>query len=246
MLPPDATSAAEPRTAPLDSRTAARTPWLVFATDGPALALGRGGVGAATVVDTVEALRVELTRLRPQLVILAAPPAGPDDIALVAAERRRRPSLRALLLNRPEGVEQRIAALADGFDEALPSSLPLDELVGRARLLATRRPRPLGVIAIGEGIELDLVALELRRDGVVVHLRPKELRLLALLASHPGRVYTRRQLLDRVWGPDVGSDSRTVDVHVRWLRSKIEADPRCPTRLVTVRGIGYRLDAPER
>ncbi len=76
-------------------------------------------------------------------------------------------------------------------------------------------------------------------------MRPKEFSLLALLARNPGRVYTRRQLLDRVWGPGTSSDPRTVDVHVRWLRSKIEPDPGRPIHLVTVRGIGYRLDPLE-
>ena len=67
--------------------------------------------------------------------------------------------------------------------------------------------------------------------------------LLAMLAAHPGRAYTRRQLLDRVWGPGHAGDPRTVDVHVRWLRSKIEQQPEAPEHLVTVRGVGYRLDA---
>ena len=65
-----------------------------------------------------------------------------------------------------------------------------------------------------------------------------------MLAAHPGRAYTRRQLLDRVWGPDQVGDPRTVDVHIRWLRSKIEPQPDRPTHLVTVRGVGYRLDPP--
>ena len=65
-----------------------------------------------------------------------------------------------------------------------------------------------------------------------------------MLAGHPGRAYTRRQLLDRVWGADHDGDPRTVDVHVRWLRSKIEAEPGHPVHLVTIRGIGYRLDPP--
>jgi len=64
--------------------------------------------------------------------------------------------------------------------------------------------------------------------------------------SRRGRACTRRQLLDRVWGPGAESDPRTADVHVRWLRAKIEAHPEHPTRLVSVRGIGYRLDGPER
>ena len=93
-----------------------------------------------------------------------------------------------------------------------------------------------------EDASVDLIAHEVRRGGELVHLRPKEFQLLAMLAAHPGRAYTRRQLLDRVWGHDHHGDPRTVDVHVRWLRSKIEPRPDAPVHLVTVRGVGYRLD----
>lgn len=246
MLPRDAAPTRTPGPASLAHDVTARSTWLVFATEGPALELCRLASVTAAVVSSTSVLRTELARQRPRLVLLASPPASAEDIAMVAAERRRRPSLRVLLVNAPEAVEQRLGALAEGFDDALPSNLPAEELVGRARLLASPRPRATSVVAIGEGIELDLAAQELRRHGVAIHLRPKELRLLTLLATHPGRVYTRRQLLDRVWGPAVESDPRTVDVHVRWLRSKIELDPEQPTHLVTVRGIGYRLDAAER
>jgi DNA-binding response OmpR family regulator len=99
---------------------------------------------------------------------------------------------------------------------------------------------------VADGLELDLVGHELRRGSEVVHLRPKEYGLLALLAAHPGRAYSRRELLDRVWGPDHTGGMRTVDVHVRWLRSKIEPVSDRPVHLVTVRGIGYRLDPPGR
>ncbi len=89
---------------------------------------------------------------------------------------------------------------------------------------------------------MDPTAHEVRRDGALVHLRPKEFQLLSLLAANPGRAYSRRQMLDRVWGHDHDGDPRTVDVHIRWLRSKIEARPERPVHLVTVRGVGYRLD----
>jgi DNA-binding response OmpR family regulator len=80
----------------------------------------------------------------------------------------------------------------------------------------------------------------------VIHLRPREYALLALLASHPGRAYSRRELLDRAWGRNHPGGEGTVDVHVRWLRSKIEPKPDQPVHLVTVRGTGYRLDSVHR
>ncbi|MGZ6270333.1 MAG: winged helix-turn-helix domain-containing protein, partial [Candidatus Limnocylindrales bacterium] len=97
-------------------------------------------------------------------------------------------------------------------------------------------------LVLAEGLELDLAGRELRRDGQPVHLRPRAYALLALLATHPGRAYTRRQLLDRLWGARRRVDPRNVDVYVRWLREKVEDRPDHPLRLVTVRGIGYRLD----
>ena len=108
------------------------------------------------------------------------------------------------------------------------------------------RPAPEARLPVADDLELDLAAHELRSGERVVHLRPKEFGLLALLATHPGRAYARRELLQRVWGPGTQTGARTVDVHVRWLRSKIEPDPERPIHLVTVRGVGYRLDPPRR
>ena len=125
----------------------------------------------------------------------------------------------------------------------------MSELVGRLAWLDARaRPRDGSghALPVADDLELDLVAHELRRGDELVHLRPKEFGLLALLAAHPGRAYSRRELLDRVWGPDHDGGMRTVDVHVRWLRSKIEPVPERPIHLVTVRGLGYRLDGPQR
>jgi len=83
---------------------------------------------------------------------------------------------------------------------------------------------------------------EARLDGKTLMLKPKEYDLLLFLVRHPGQVLTRELILERVWGWDFGGGTRTVDVHVRWLRSKIEPDPSNPTRIITVRGMGYRFD----
>jgi len=81
------------------------------------------------------------------------------------------------------------------------------------------------------------------RDGMELGLSPKEFDLLAFLARSPRRAFSRDHLLEKVWGYDYGGDSRTVDVHIRWLRQKIEDDPAQPTLLLTVRGVGYKLEA---
>ncbi len=221
----------------------ARPTWIALATDGPVLALPM----AVRVVADPAAFVALLERARPHIAVVAEPPASPALLDHLALERRRRPSLRIVHLAAIDAVEARLHALRLGFDASLPGSIDPDELGGRLALLAERaHPRSTDPIPVGDDLVLDLVAHELRRDGRTVHLRPKEFGLLAMLAAHPGRAYTRRQLLDRVWGHDHDGDPRTVDVHVRWLRAKIEPEPARPVHLVTLRGIGYRLDPPDR
>jgi two-component system response regulator RegX3 len=223
-----------------------RAAWLVLATSSPAADIGRLANGATvSVTDDPQVFRDLLRSERPRIVVCSQPPATDWDLGLVLDERRRG-TLRAVLLTPPDAVDRRLAALADGFDDALASSVPVEELIGRLAWLDARtRPaaREAAILRFGNGYELDTAAHQLRRDGVVIHLRPKEYGLLALLATHPGRVYGRAELLDRVWGPSHDAGARTVDVHVRWLRAKIEAEPERPVNLVTVRGVGYRLDA---
>jgi two-component system response regulator RegX3 len=199
------------------------------------------------VVDDPADFAGSLVRDRPRIALVSAPPACPGDLEVAIRERRRRSGLRLLYLSPTDDVDGRMDALRLGFDEALPATLDVRELLGRIRWLAERaKPGTETELAIAKGIVLDTVAHELRDDDRHIHLRPKEFQLLALLAAHPGRVYTRRQLLDRVWGPGHVGDPRTVDVHVRWLRSKIEPKPEAPLHLVTVRGVGYRLDPDPR
>jgi DNA-binding response OmpR family regulator len=226
-----------------------RTTWLVLATDGPALELERFAPPSARVQAVADpAVFASLLHDgRPRIAIVATPPAADGDVELVARERRRRSSLRTIRLSAPADATGRLHALRQGFDDALPQSIDAHELAGRAAWLEEQTRARSGVsVEIADGLELDLIAHELRRDGRAVHLRPKEFQLLAMLAAHPGRAFTRRQLLDRVWGLDQIGDPRTVDVHVRWLRSKVEREPERPVHLVTVRGVGYRLDLPHR
>jgi DNA-binding response OmpR family regulator len=220
-----------------------RPGWIALAADGPLLRL-RDSIRTLSDPDAFVAL---LERARPRVVIVAEPPATDDLLDRVVLERRRRPRMRIVHLAPEADVEGRLRALRLGFDEALSSSVGDDELLGRLELLDEQaRPPASTSIVVGDNVELDLFAHELRRDGRPVHLRPKEFNLLAMLAAHPGRAYTRRQMLDRVWGLDHRGDPRTVDVHIRWLRAKIEADPAHPLHLVTLRGVGYRLDPPAR
>jgi DNA-binding response OmpR family regulator len=222
--------------------------WIGLARGGPLVALADTGDAERLVVTPDSGAFGELLSIgHPRVAIVASPPAVEGDLHIAVRERRRRPGLRLMHLSPADAIGDRIEALRRGFDDALPETVDPLELLGRIRLLDDRtRTRTESTIQVADGVWVDLIAHEVRRDGVPIHLRPKEFQLLAMLAGHPGRAYTRRQLLDRVWGPEHEGDPRTVDVHVRWLRSKIEAQPEHPVHLVTVRGVGYRLDPEPR
>ncbi|MDQ3448859.1 MAG: winged helix-turn-helix domain-containing protein [Chloroflexota bacterium] len=232
---------------PVDHVT--RSDWLALADGLDLTRLEPAGLGVRlSITREPGVFRATLLSDRPSMAIVCVPPGSAAELDLVASERRRRSRLRVVLLNGQDGVTQRLAALRAGFDAALPIDVDADELRGRLALLAeqTREPRNGHRLRIVDGLELDLDSRELHRDGRPLHLRPKEFGLLDFLARHPGRTFTRRQLLDRVWGSDRDGDDRTVDVHVRWLREKLEEDPEHPRLLMTVRGVGYRLDPSDR
>lgn len=190
-----------------------------------------------------DAFRAAVRALRRGVIVVMLPPGTPDDVELVARTRMRRDGVRALLVNAPEDADVRLHALALGFDDAVPASVGPDEIRGRIGVLADRtRVDARDRLPVGAGTELDLTARALRRDGRLVHLRPMEFRLLEELARHPGRPVTREWLLRRVWGSHELDGSRTVDVHMRWLRAKVERDPERPEHLLTVRGVGYQLE----
>ena len=196
------------------------------------------------VVADSQTFRSMLLTDRPKLVVLFAPPASADDIEAVAAERRRRRDMRAVLIDEPADAAQRLSALRSGFDEAFNDTIAPAELAGRLALLAeiSAREAPGRRIAIGPDALLDLEARELRISNRPVHLRPREFALLEVLAGNPGRTFTRQQLLAAVGARTSIRDLRTIDVHIRWLRAKLDAQPTVRARLVTVRGAGYRLD----
>ena len=101
-------------------------------------------------------------------------------------------------------------------------------------------------LPVANGFDLDLVARELRHDGRAVHLRPREFDLLAAFAANPGRALSRGQLIEIAWDGHGSVGPRAVDVHVHWLRAKIEARPWRPVHLITIRSFGYRLDPVRR
>src|SRR3954469_20861376 len=221
-----------------------REPDVLALVDSDAAGLLSAGLrGFDVLAETDAAIYLDgLASHRTRIAVIGCPPASPGLVEQAAAIGRRRPGLRCVLLNEPSNVEQRLHALELGFAAALARDTPAAELVGRLMLLAQDRRSPPDRMPVGDGLELDLGRGSLVRNGRNVHLRPKEFGLLELLARHPGRVYTRAELLDRVWGAGPDRNPRTVDVHVVWIRSKIERDANQPAHLTTARGVGYRLD----
>ena len=222
----------------------ARPCWIALADGGPVARLAEvAATPAMRATCDAATFAALMVAARPRIAILVRPPACSEDLEAALRERRRRPSLRVVLLSPPDAIEERLEALRAGVDEALADTIEPAELAARLLILEDRaRSRQETVLAVTEDAWIDPIAHEMRRGGQLVHLRPKEFQLLAMFAAHPGRAYTRRQLLDRVWGHDHDGDPRTVDVHVRWLRSKLEPQPDAPVHLVTVRGVGYLLD----
>lgn len=231
---------------------ASRPLWLVVPGDAALGSLARHAPEADVRFLGPDNLTERLASSHPRLIVVADPPATVADLEAVIASRRRNRDLRTVLLAPPDAVSVRISALEADFDDALPSTIDAAELAVRLRRLVARpttdRSRTTAgrrAIPIAEGVELDLHACELRKDGRPHRLRPRELQLLTLLATHPRRAYSRQELIERIWGATFHGDPRTIDVHLRWLRSKVEADPEHPIHLVTVRGRGYRFDPPE-
>jgi DNA-binding response OmpR family regulator len=157
-----------------------------------------------------------------------------------------------MLTARTDEVD-RVVGLEIGADDYITKPFSMRELLARVKA-QLRRVRILTEesesdlpFAASEPLRFDDLVIDLTRCEVtlqdeVLQLKPKEFELLASLARRMGQVLSREQLLKAVWGWDQAGQSRTVDVHVRWLREKIEEDPGNPRRIVTVRGIGYRFD----
>jgi len=149
-----------------------------------------------------------------------------------------------LMLSAKGSESDRVVGLEVGADDYLGKPFGTRELIARCRALIRRRRNDYRIHGtVYKFGEITMYPQECRVmvRGDEVSLSPKEFRVLELFMSQPRRVWSREQLLERIWGTDFLGDSKTVDVHIRWLREKLEADPSDPKYLVTVRGFGYRL-----
>lgn len=149
-----------------------------------------------------------------------------------------------LILSAKASETDRVLGLEVGADDYLTKPFSMPELIARCRaLLRRQRFSSLPQTPVLQFRDVTLFPQECRVTvrGDEVSLSPKEFRLLELFMSSPRRVWSRDQLIEQVWGPDFLGDTKTVDVHIRWLREKLEADPSQPEYIVTVRGFGYRF-----
>ncbi len=206
--------------------------------------LEKGGFEVGEAVDGEEALLMVDER-RPDLMVLDWMLPTLSGIEVCRRIRRRpdpQPLPIVMLTARGEEAD-RVRGLDGGADDYVVKPFSPAELLARIRAIL-RRMRP----ALGDEVlhyadlKMDLAAHRVMRGDESIHLGPTEFRLLRHLMEHPGRVFSREQLLDSVWGPDIFIESRTVDVHVRRLRQALNAKRR-PDLIRTVRSAGYALDA---
>jgi DNA-binding response OmpR family regulator len=154
-----------------------------------------------------------------------------------------------VMLTAKDSELDKVVGLELGADDYVTKPFSLRELSARIRALFRRAEQtaaeqaPPASVAIGD-VQVDLAGHRLLRDGAVLPVKPKAFELLAFLLRNPGQVFTRDQLLERVWGYDYAGETRTVDVHIHWLRSQLEPDPSSPQYIHTVRGVGYVFRRP--
>ena len=211
--------------------------------------LKREGFRVQVARDGAEALDV-FDAVKPDLVLLDVmlPKVSGID---VCRELRRRSSVPIIMVTAKGSEIDTVVGLEVGADDYVTKPYRLRELVARMRAVLRRRAAETSSasVANGEALRIGDVALDPERHeveirGATVQLPLKEFELLEILLANAGRVLPRETLIDRVWGTDYVGDTKTLDVHVKRLRAKVEPDPAMPTRIVTIRGLGYKYELP--
>lgn len=193
-------------------------------------------------------------RLKPDLIVLDIMLPAMDGIEVCKTLRRESFASPILMLTARDDEIDRVVGLEIGADDYLTKPFSMRELLARVKAqlrrtqvvreeldkLKTSAPSQ-DTLTFGN-LTVNRMRREVLLESAVIALKPQEYDLLLFFAEHRGQMLSREFILERVWGWDYIGDSRTVDVHVRWLRQKIEADPAIPTRIVTVRGGGYRFE----
>jgi DNA-binding response OmpR family regulator len=210
------------------------------------------GYDVETAEDGLEA--VDLARdSDPDLIILDIMLPGIDGREVTRILRQEMTTPILMLTARDDEID-RVLGLEIGADDYITKPFSMRELVSRVKA-HLRRIRLIqnemgstheeqtsdDILTFGD-IRINDTRREVHRGDQVLELKPKEYELLLFLGTHKGQAITRQRLMEYVWGWDFSGDSRTVDVHIHWLREKIEDDPKNPRRIITVRGVGYRFD----
>ena len=213
--------------------------------------LKKDGFTAEAVGDGRAALE-SARRLKPDLILLdiMLPEIDGFEVARILRKEMNTPIL--MLTARDDEID-RVVGLEVGADDYLTKPFSMRELMARVKAqlrrsrlvreeLANLKPEAKHQILAFGNLSLNRTRQEVTLNNEPLPLKPQEYQLLLFFAEHKGQMLSREFILERVWGWDFIGDSRTVDVHVRWLRQKIEQDPGHPTRIVTVRGGGYRFE----
>jgi two-component system response regulator RegX3 len=210
-------------------------------------ALEGEGFRVVSAADGREALTVFRAE-RPDLVLLdlmLPELSGIEVCRIIRAES----GVPIVMLTAKDSELDKVVGLELGADDYVTKPFSLRELSARIRALFRRSEQavaaenPPAVVDLGR-VQVDIGGHRLLRDGDALPIKPKAFELLLFLLRHPGQVFTRDQLLERVWGYDYAGETRTVDVHVHWLRSQIEDEPSAPQFIHTVRGVGYGFRRP--
>jgi len=212
--------------------------------------LRREGYEVLTASDGRQGVEIA-RRERPDLVVLDIMLPGIDGFEVCRILRREMTTLILMLTARTDEVDK-VVGLEVGADDYVTKPFSMRELLARVKALLRRERIIREELAAEQAggrerlvfgdLTIDIASRTVFLRGEPVSLKPKEYDLLLFLARHRGMVLSRDLILERVWGWDFVGGSRTVDVHIRWLREKLEPDPSSPTRIVTVRGVGYRFE----
>ncbi len=185
-----------------------------------------------------------VSRTVPDLVLLDWMMPAPDGLEVIRTLRENpaTQNLPVIMLTAKSDEMDKVIGLEIGADDYLTKPFGVRELRARVRAVVRRRSRAEQLeedsLSLG-GVEMDAKRRKVTKNGVAVDLTTREFDLLHILMLHPGQVFSRDVLLDRVWKTNYYGDTRTVDVHIRYLRQKIEDQPANPTYILTVRGVGY-------
>ena len=224
---------------------------ILIVDDEPALrealtySLSREGYAVSSAATSAEAL-AKVDRQMPNFIVLDL--GLPDADGLELCRRvRSRSSVPILMLTARQSEVDKIVGLEMGGDDYMTKPFSIRELLARIKAILRRsaqdaNARQMDTIEFGETV-IDRLAHRVTHKGEEITLTPLEFEMLSFLAENRGIVFSRETLLDRVWKYSYPEGSRTVDVHMRWLRQKIEDDPARPKILLTVRGVGYKLEA---